>query len=217
MDDEEWGDLLKEVEELGQFFPDTATFIGGMAVWNHCVAEGRHLLAAMTHDVDFVIGMAEFSDLKELEVVSHNTRLGKHEFIRGELSFDVYVQYQNSLAVPADEIISESETVNGVRVANLGHLLKLKAIAAMDRKNSTKGQKDADDIVRILLCLRERDIPANVQRLDDDELAIITDAVNGEAPVRLTRGNLFQAKALRTEAREALTKVIAVASPGLEM
>lgn len=207
MKDDDFKKLTETTREITEYYPETATFIGGMAVWHHCLYEGQEEFGAMTHDGDFVIGTYEFGDLKEMENLNRNLRLGKHEFHKNGFDFDVYVQHQTDLSVPVEEIISEGELINGSRVANLGHILKLKAVAAADRKDSTKGKKDQDDIIRILLCLRNKDIPANVERLDDDDCDIIKKAIKGEACVRLCRGNLHDAKMLRSTVQEVWSKI----------
>lgn len=213
MDNDDFNKLAQTTREITQTYPESATFIGGMAVWAHCNQNNLSRYAAMTHDGDFVIGLEEFGDLKELEVISRNSRLDKHEFKKNDFSFDVYAQYQNSLSVPVEEIISQSEVLDGARLADLGHLLKLKAAAAIDRKQSAKGEKDKDDLVRILLCLANKPISANLARLDDEDYAIIQEAIKGEACVRLCAGNLFEAKKMRSTVQDVWKAIVKANDP----
>lgn len=70
----------------------------------------------MTHDADFMIAISDYADLRDIEVVTANRRRGKHQFIKNDIEFDVYVQGQTNLAVPVDEAVAYSRVVSGVRV-----------------------------------------------------------------------------------------------------
>ena len=217
MEKKDWEDLIGKVREMGEWFPDTLVFIGGIAVWARCM-EAENGYGAMTHDADIAIGDMEFSDLRSLEQVMTNRRLGKHEFIKGGFSFDVYEARSSKLPVPVDEIISESEVIhfgdgeNSIRVANLGHLLKMKAVAAKDRAHSMKGKKDQEDIIKILMLMENVSIPENIHRLDDDDMNVIDDAVKSDAVVRIASGNLHEAKPLRNQSKQMLQRIKGILS-----
>lgn len=212
MEKKDWEDLIVKVREMGEWFPDTLVFIGGIAVWARC-EEARNGYGAMTHDADIAIGDMEFSDLRSIEQVMTNRRLGKHEFMKGGFSFDVYETRSSKLPVPVDEIISESEVIHfsdgehSIRVANLGHLLKMKAVAAKDRAHSMKGKKDEEDIIKILLLMENEAIPENIHRLDEDDVSVIADSVKSDAVVRIVSGNLHEAKPIRNRAKQVLQRI----------
>ena len=64
-------------------------FIGGIAVYLHTInAENLADLAEATRDADLYISISGFSDLRDIEEVSANPRLSKHEFRKDGFSFD---------------------------------------------------------------------------------------------------------------------------------
>jgi hypothetical protein len=67
-----------------------------------------------------------------------------------------------------------------------------------DRKGTPKGEKDEDDVIRILLVADNFD-PEPLARLTDEMLADLGRIVEGDGPTRLCKGNLHQAKILRTQ------------------
>lgn len=207
MDESDWQALLKAVLEVQQWFPEGVAYIGGIAVYAHMVEtkEGARL-AAMSHDADFMIRMADVPDLRDLEVLVPNRRLGKHQFVKDGFEFDVYVEGQHDLAVPADEVIAWSQIRHGLRVACPEHLLVLKMMAYLDRAGSAKGDKDEDDLVRILFACDawRKDC---LDRVTEEMLVRLDTIVAGDAPVRLTKGNLHQAKILRDKLRLSLSDI----------
>jgi hypothetical protein len=80
-----------------------------------------------------------------------------------------------------------------------------------DRAGSAKGEKDEDDVVRILFvgatwqkeCLN---------RMADRMLNDLEKIVGGDAPTRLAKGNLHQAKTIRERARVSLSAIQAAYS-----
>lgn len=69
--------------------------------------------------------MADFSDLRDVEEVTANRRLNKHQFIKNGIEFDVYLEYNNSLRVPYADAWARSSVIDNVRVASLEHLVLL--------------------------------------------------------------------------------------------
>jgi hypothetical protein len=157
----------------------------------------------MSHDGDLMIRIVDFSDLRDVEMVTPNRRLGKHQFLKNGFEFDVYVENQHDLAVPVDEAIAWSEIKHGIRVACLEHLLILKMKAYEDRAGSPKGVKDEDDIARILFAGLEWRKEC-LGRMTDEMISTCERIVAGDAPVRLMGGNLHHAKALRGRVRASL-------------
>jgi hypothetical protein len=87
---------------------------------------------------------------------------------------------------------------NGLRVACVEHLLILKAKAFADRRGTPKGDKDEDDIARMLLVTDSID-REKLTRLTDDLLDDLRRAVNSDATLRLAEGNSHKAKGLRSK------------------
>lgn len=148
---QEFERLIASCNEIAGCFPDGIAYIGGIAVYLHAINNGVAKLAEFTHDADFYISMADASDLREIEELTTNRRLSKHQFIKNGFEFDVYTERQSSLIVPYDAIMARSVDYDGIRVAGLEHLFALKLEAYRDRQGSAKGSKDAKDLIRIAL------------------------------------------------------------------
>ena len=207
MTNEQWGKLLEAVSEIQERFPDGVAFIGGIAVYAHASADEETAdMAAQSHDADFMILLPDFVDLRDIEALTPNRALGKQQFVKSGFEFDVYVEGQHDLAIPAAEAIAESMTRSGLRVACPEHLLVLKAKAMRDRRGSPKGDKDEDDIVRILL-VADGIEPSRLTRLTDEMIEDLEVAVSGDAPMRLARGNDHRARPIRERAKAALDEV----------
>lgn len=207
MNPEDWQSLLAAVAEIQEWFPDGLVFIGGIAVYAHAKSNpDTESFAAESHDADFMIMLSEFTDLRDIEALTPNRRLGKQQFVKRGFEFDVYVETQHHLAVPVAEAVSEGMMRSGLRVACPEHLLILKAKAMRDRRGSQKGDKDEDDVVRILLVADEVDA-ARLLRLTDEMFEDLEAAVDGDASMRLARGNSHQAKSIKAKARIRLEDV----------
>lgn len=151
---DEWRRLWLGIHELEDAFDKRLVFIGGVAVYlhvTHAALSGNFL--EFSHDGDFCISLADFSDLRDMEEVTANPRLHKHQIVVRGIEFDVYAEYQSSLIVSYEDIAAASRVIDSVRVASLEHLLVLKLEAYKDRIGSTKGYKDARDLIRILYML----------------------------------------------------------------
>lgn len=207
MTEEEWQKLLATVDEIQEWFPEGVAFIGGIAVYAHAMAKDETAqYAAKSHDADFMILLPEFVDLRDIEALTPNRRLGKQQFVKNGYEFDVYVEGQNDLPVPAAEALVSSEIKSGLRVACCEHLLVLKAAALLDRRGSAKGDKDEDDIVRIMLVADALDTD-KLSRLTDAFVSEIERAVAGDAVLRLASGNKHLAKALRNKTMARLGEI----------
>lgn len=207
MNDNDWERLLGAVDQFQELFPEGLVFIGGIAVYAYARSkEETAALAAQSHDADFMILRSEFIELRDITVMTANKRLSKHQFVEAGFEFDVYVEGQTDLVIPVDEAVANSEFRSGLRVACIEHLLILKAKALKDRKGTSKGNKDEDDMVRILLVAEEID-GDRLSRLTEDALTEIRRAVEGDSPLRLAQGNSHAAKNLRNKARERMEEI----------
>lgn len=133
---------------------DDVVFIGGVAVYLHSAAKSSLVVRPeSSHDSDFMISFADYDVLKDLEEITPNARLAKHQMVVEGVEFDVYVERLNRLVVPYDEILAHSGMIEGVRVACLEHLLVLKLEAFASRGESSKGVKDRRDVAKIVLLM----------------------------------------------------------------
>jgi len=201
--DAEWKDLMKAVHEIQQWFPDEVAYIGGIAIYAHCMdRQETEYLAARSHDADLMILLSALMDLRDIEVLTSNRRLGKQQFIKHGIEFDVYVEGQHDLRVPADELISYSQIRHGLRVACLEHLLVLKLEAFAKRRGTEKGDKDEDDIVKMLIVGQDFSEERS-RHLTSSMIDSLEQVTSGDAPVRIAKGNLHNAKILRHKAVSA--------------
>lgn len=214
MNEGEFQELLTACVEIAESFPDGVVFIGGIAVYMHCINHSKtHSLAEFTHDADFYISLADMGDLRDIEEVTPNRRLQKHQLIKRGFEFDIYTERQSSLIVPYDQVIAHSVQYDLVRVACLEHLLVLKLEAYRDRQHSSKGRKDAKDLIRIALVAnelnRKLDMNLCVGYLDDEHLGLL--AAIGKSPefLALAKGNAKLAKNLRDTFKKAISGLLA--------
>lgn len=210
MDPKDWAKLVSAVEEIQEWFPDGIAFIGGIAVYAHAMSnEGGAELAAYSHDADFVMMLPEFADLRDLEVVTANPRMTKYQFIKSGFEFDVYVEHQSGLEVPVDEVVAGSVLKSGLRVASLEHLLILKLDAYHDRKGSAKGEKDEDDLVRILRFIGNPEAEL-LKRLKPSDVPVLEKIAKSDAVTRIMQGNNTREKTFRDICLQSVGNIRAV-------
>lgn len=210
MDAKEWARLLRATEEVNEFFEEDIAFIGGIAVYAYAMEQRDFKrLAVFSHDADFVILLHAFTDLRDLEVVTPNKRLGKQQFEKDGFEFDVYVQHQTNLRLSVEEMVAGSTTKSGLRVASLEHLVLLKLDAFEDRQGSQKGEKDAQDLIRILYLMKDPD-ETMLERLTHDDIALIDSAIALENVLPIVEGNRHMAKPLKAKVDSTREKLAAI-------
>ena len=205
---QEFEELLSACTELAESFPEGVIFIGGIAVYLHCInREQTCEYAEFTHDADFYISLADMADLRDIEEVTPNRRLQKHQLIKRGFEFDIYTERHSSLIVPYDQVLAHSHVYGNLRVACLEHLLVLKLEAYRDRHSSAKGRKDAKDVIRIGLAGENAGL--NIRKLgtlnpelcvgylSEEHLRHLSDIAKGPEFMSLARGNAKLAKGLR--------------------
>ena len=202
--------LLAACEELAALFPDGIAFIGGIAVYLHAVnTPATAGYAEATHDGDFYISMADMSDLRDIEEVTTNRRLSKHQLIKSGFEFDIYTERHSSLIVPYAEVIAHAERYGGLKVAGLEHLFALKVEAYRDRRSSTRGSKDAKDLIRIAAIANARNAPLAASLiapyLHDEHLELLDGLLKRPEFAALALGNAMVAKKLRLQFAAAVT------------
>ena len=200
--DSSFESLISLCHEVGRLYEPGLVFIGGIGVYLHAVnhADVKELAEA-TKDADLYISVAGFSDLRDIEELTANNRLSKHEFKKAGFSFDVYTERQSKLPVPYANVSAMAHVYDGVRVASPEHLLVLKLDAAVDRKDSEHGRKDIKDIIRILMVadsIQCFDVEAACAFMRDEHLAMLEEIVKGPEFLAISLGNAKMAKALRS-------------------
>ncbi|RIL05397.1 MAG: hypothetical protein DCC75_11750 [Proteobacteria bacterium] len=202
-------ELLLACHEISSLFPEGVIFIGGIAVYFHTInSDATRELAEFTHDADFYISLADMADLRDMEEVVANRRLSKHQLIKRGFEFDIYTERHSALIVPYDQVAAYSVKYDAIRVACLEHLFVLKLEAYRDRHASAKGQKDANDLIRIALAASALQKPLNseliIGYLSDDHQKLLGAIQRGAQFMSLAKGNAKQAKNLREKFARAL-------------
>jgi hypothetical protein len=206
----EFAVLLAACEELSAMFPAGIAFIGGIAVYLHAINNpATQGFAEATHDGDFYISIADMGELRDIEELTPNRRLSKHQLTKAGFEFDIYTERHSSLVVPYSEVIAHAETYGDLKVAGLEHLFALKTEAYRNRRSSSKGSKDAKDLIRIssIAAVRKKPLVADLitPYLRDEHMSLLDDLVKRPEFVAMTRGNAMEAKKLRNQFAATIT------------
>lgn len=198
--------LLDDCRALVRQFPESLTFIGGIAVFLHAKSAALTApLAACTEDADFYISLADMAELRDIEEMSTNRRQSKHQMVRSGFFFDAYTQGRSSLIVPYEAVVSASVKIGEVRVASLEHLVALKLEAYLNRRTSAKGDKDAKDLFRIAAAASSQDAPLNpalmAPYLREEHRPLWDEIYLSTVVSDLALGNSASAQQLRTQFR----------------
>ncbi len=212
MQSEDFGKLMAACIEISGMFPEGVVFIGGIAVYMHAVNTPTvEEFAEFTHDGDFYISIADMSDLRDIEELTPNRRLSKHEMTKAGFAFGVYTERYSALIVPYDAAATYACAYAEMKVASLEHLLVLKLEAYADRKDSAKGDKDAKDLLRIAAVASRRGVPFDVALaipyLRDEHLPLLQRVEKGAYAMSLAQGNAVKAKAMRAEFTALATSI----------
>ncbi len=208
--DEEWGKLWAGILDLSQYFPDGIVFIGGVAVLLH-VRNGKlpEGFVEYSHDGDFFLSLADFADLRDLEEVTANRRLNKHQIVKNGIEFDIYLENHNGLIVKYADVMAESAIIDGVRVASLEHLLLLKLDAYASRRGSAKGSKDERDLVKICYLLAGQG--TRHDRLSgylvDEAVTLLVGVKKSSEFMTICAGNVHDARGVRAMVTRAVESI----------
>jgi hypothetical protein len=147
-------------------------------------------------------------DLRDMEEVVPNRRLSKHQLTKDGFEFDIYTERHAALVVPYDAVRAASSVVGGIRTAALEHLLILKLDAFADRRASSKGDKDAKDLLRIAAVAARGDQPLRrrlaLPYLRDEHLDLLSRVESGPHAISLAHGNAKVASGLRKDLRATI-------------
>jgi len=118
--------------------------IGGWAVylWTR---------ALKSRDIDIILDFENLDKFKKQYTLTKNDNLKKYNAKINEIDIDIYVPYYSKLALPVENIMKETSSIEGFAVPIPEILLILKQGAEIERRHSEKGEKDRIDILQLLL------------------------------------------------------------------
>jgi hypothetical protein len=200
--------IIAEILQLNESYPTGLIAIGGVAVYLHTVHDGRQEFAETTHDIDFYLSKEHLGSLRDQEELTPNPKLHKQQIVRRGIEMDIYVEHQHRLAVPYEDLDRYSTVIDGVRVAAKEHLLALKIDAAIDRFGSGKGDKDAKDLVNLVVLLDKPRPELLRPTMDNERLAFLRNLGKRMEPFQsMSGGNSHHASALRATFAKNLTSL----------
>jgi hypothetical protein len=155
-------------------------------------------MSESSHDSDFMISLSDFAALRDSQEVTSNQRLRKHQLIFEGVELDVYVERQNNLVVPYDEVFARSTIRDGLRIACVEHLLVLKLEAYGNRAGSSKGDKDERDVATLAMVCSGRVAEDAVSPfLRREHVELMKKIGRGRVFSELCGGNAHEARKLR--------------------
>lgn len=117
--------------------------IGGWAIF-------LYTKALKSKDVDIIIDYDELEKFKKEFSIFKNERLKKYEAKVEEIDIDIYLPYFSDLNFPIEEIKKYLQSVEGFKVPIPEISLILKIKTYLERKGTTKGEKDFLDIFTLI-------------------------------------------------------------------
>lgn len=143
-----WPELLtaaswQKLQELKNELEDF-TVIGGWAIY---LWAGLH----KSKDIDILVDFSVLQDLKQKYELSKNPKLKKYEIKLEKFDIDIYVSHFSEFVLPTDELAKRTTIIQGFKTLTPEALLILKQAAELQRKGSIKGEKDAIDILALLI------------------------------------------------------------------
>ena len=196
-----WDELFSTYQKLIRELQGSVV-IGGVAVYLHTIEHATtKRWAGMTHDGDLYLSYEDLGFLRDHEDVTSNPRLKKHQVRKNNIEFDVYVQHQHGLLVSYDEVFAHAVMMEDVRVAAIEHLMILKLEAYRDRQDSSKGQKDAQDLIRLALILSETQTQWElmIPYLDDEHPHLLEQAFHHQHIMALTSQQPFETRNIKLQ------------------
>lgn len=142
-----WNELLTKAswEKLQELTREIDfVLIGGWAAY---LWTGKH----KSKDIDIVVSYETLAGLQRRYRVEKNDRLKKYEIKFEKFDIDIYLPHYSSLTIPAEELAKYETKVQNIKTISAEALLIMKQGAETARRGSQKGQKDAIDIITLLL------------------------------------------------------------------
>jgi len=193
-------DLAERIKEhlikISRSMPKEFIVIRGWAVHAHGAKE-------YSFDGDAMVSFVAHGVLRDEYPVVPNPRLDKCQYHYQGFEIDLYVEHQHKLRVPFEELQAYAQEKMDMWVACPEHLLVLKLGAIKDRGHSPKGQKDKEDVAKLLMVIAPQPNCALLNsHLNDDDIKVIYEIVNNrEVNLAIANGNAHLAS------RQNLAKV----------
>ncbi len=181
-------DLAERIKEhlikISRSMPKEFIVIGGWAVHAHGAKE-------YSFDGDAMVSFVAHGVLRDEYPVVPNPRLDKCQYHYQGFEIDLYVEHQHKLRVPFEELQAYAQEKMDMWVACPEHLLVLKLGAIKDRGHSPKGQKDKEDVAKLLMVIAPQPNCALLNsHLNDDDIKVIYEIVNNrEVNLAIANGN----------------------------
>jgi len=142
-----WPDLLTKAswEKLIELSKEIDfILIGGWAAYLHT---GLH----KSKDIDIIVDYDVLKKLEQKYDLIKNNRLKKYEIKFEKFDIDIYAPYFSDLTIPIEDLMRQTLVIKAIKTLKPEPLLILKQGAEIDRRNSIKGEKDAIDILTLIL------------------------------------------------------------------
>ncbi|MDR1849577.1 MAG: hypothetical protein LBQ75_06020 [Zoogloeaceae bacterium] len=207
MDQDQFATLLSLCRDICADYPGGVVFIGGIAVYLHA-RKTNPQNTDFTHDADFYISKSYMGALREHEAFTANRRLDNYQIMMQGFEFNIYTEHQATLPVSYDEISAYREEIDGISVACPEHLLALKLEAYASRKGSHKDDKDARDLVNIMLARPDFRPELCAGYLMDRHLELLEGIPRHLVLQQMTDGNAQLVKQLRLSLEGVVEKVM---------
>ncbi len=117
--------------------------IGGWAVY-------LYTKALKSKDIDIVVDYEELGKFKKEFPIFKNERFKKYEAKIEEVDIDIYLPYFSDLKFPLEELKNYLQSIEGFKAPIPEVLLILKVNTYLERKGTTKGEKDFLDIFTLI-------------------------------------------------------------------
>lgn len=117
--------------------------IGGWAIY-------FYTKTLKSKDIDIVIDYDELGKFKKEFSIFKNERLKKYEAKVEEIDIDIYLPYFSDLKFPIEEIKNYLQSIEGFKVPIPEILLILKIATYLERRGTTKGEKDYLDLFTLI-------------------------------------------------------------------
>jgi hypothetical protein len=190
---------------LCQTMDEEFIVIGGWAVHAYDCKE-------TTFDGDAIISYRAEGELRDSYFVTKNPRMKKSQFLSEVgCDIDLYVEHQHGLRISYEEAQAYHQKRDGMNVVCPEHLLILKIEAFKDRRVTPKGQKDKEDLIRLLLHAPFEHPELLTQHLDEADIELLQEVTDDRNTIRqIACANDKDAKHLRETLK---AKLLALLSP----
>ena len=101
-------------------------------------------------DIDIIIDFNKLPLLEKHYQLIKNDRLSKYEAVKETIQIDIYLPHYSKLGIPVEDLMQNTEHLEGFTVLGSSHLIALKLFTLQQRGRSAKGRKDFIDIIALI-------------------------------------------------------------------